>query len=119
MKSALFLAAATAVAAQTTTTLVPDQPVTFLAYLYNSTSDCSGNSNYIYVDSNGGCINRPVTGEGSARISIMNTGSDFLTAWTEPDCTGTSIFVIANDSECDALGGTAAQSWSNDDRVFG
>lgn len=32
-------------AAQTTTTLVPDKPISFFALLYNSTSDCSGNAN--------------------------------------------------------------------------
>lgn len=33
--------------AQTTTTLIPDQPVSFLAQLYNSTTDCSGDADAI------------------------------------------------------------------------
>jgi hypothetical protein len=115
MKIHLLLAAATIASTQATT---PDKPVTFLAQLYNSTTDCTG-SYYAYIGSFGGCINRKVLGGGSAKMTIANVGTDFLTAWSEPDCKGTPFLVIGNDVECDALGGTTAQSWSNDQRVFG
>ncbi|KAI1813229.1 hypothetical protein GGS20DRAFT_554317 [Poronia punctata] len=114
MKFAFTLAAATVALAQGT----PDEPVTFLGQLYSDSTDCSG-TYYAYVGSMGGCINREVPGGGSAKMFIANEGSDFLTAWTEPDCKGTPFLVIGNTVECDALEGTAAKSWSNDQRVFG
>lgn len=110
---ALLLAGATMAIAQT-----PDQPVTFLAQLYNNTADCTG-SYYAYIGSFGGCINRKILGGGSAKMRIANIGTDFLTAWSGPDCTGTPLLVIGNDNSCDSLPETAALSWSNDQRVFG
>jgi hypothetical protein len=111
MKLTLALAAATLALAQ-------DEPVTFLAQLYGDSTDCNG-SYYAYPRSFGSCINKEVPGGGSAKMLVANVGSDFLTAWTEPDCKGTPFLVVGNTVECDALGGTVAKSWSNDQRVFG
>lgn len=45
MYSATFtILSGLALAATQTTTLVPDQPISFFTQLYNSTSDCSGNA---------------------------------------------------------------------------
>ncbi|KUI60271.1 hypothetical protein VP1G_07494 [Cytospora mali] len=113
------LALAAAQTTTTTTTLVPDQPVKFFAQLYNTTSDCSGNANYGYLESMGNCVDITVSGSGSANMVIGETDVYFLAAYTGLGCTGDVILVEASPNSCTALDGTEAQSWSNDQSVFG
>ncbi|KAI0394181.1 hypothetical protein F5Y17DRAFT_272987 [Xylariaceae sp. FL0594] len=116
MKFTLALAAVAAVAVAENE--ARDKPVTFLAQLYSGSSSCTG-AYYAYPNSFGGCINKEIPGGGSAKMLIADVGSNFLTAWTERDCKGTPFLVVGNTVECDALEGTVAKSWSNDQRVFG
>ncbi|ROW01868.1 hypothetical protein VMCG_05636 [Cytospora schulzeri] len=113
------LSALTLAAAQTTTTLVPDQPVSFLAQLYNSTADCSGNADAVYLGSRGNCVDITISGSGSANMLIGEEDVYFLAAYTGLRCTGDVILVEVIHNTCIDLGGIKAQSWSNDDGVFG
>lgn len=67
----------------------------------------------------GSCVNITVSGSGSGIMVIGTETVDYLSAYTGLGCTGEVIFVENIPNECIDLGGVGAQSFSNDQSVFG
>lgn len=60
-----------------------------------------------------------ISGSGSAVTLVGESDVYFLAAYTGLGCTGDVILVESGPNQCTDLGGVGAQSWSNDDSVFG
>lgn len=111
---ALFLSAVALAAPQ-----VPDPTISFYAQLYKESNDCSTGATAAYLGSRGNCVNIPIPGNGSAIIKVGEVAKYYLAGWTEPDCKGTVVVVETSPGVCNAFGGTAIASWSDDESPFG
>lgn len=71
------------------------------------------------LGSRGNCVDITLVGSGSAVTVVGESDVYFLAAYAGLGCTGDVILVEGGPNQCTDLGGTGAQSWSNDASVFG
>lgn len=71
------------------------------------------------LGSMGTCVNVTVSGSGSAIMVIGEESVYYLSAYTGRGCTGDVVFVEQQLDTCIDFEGLGAQSFSNDDSVFG
>jgi len=92
------------------------KPTLFAAKFYES-GDCSGTQVDEYHNLQGACVDKLVTGKGSAVVKINrdldNKASYTLTGWSRPGCTGSQVLVRSQTDVCTPLNGFDVLSWSH------